>query len=107
MDKLWKAAERKFATMLGGERKPINGREGSDIEHRWLSPEVKVRSASIPRYILDWITQAVRGALVDQKKSRSAHLGVVIWHQKGAPYDEAIVMLRLSDFMDWFVGEAE
>ena len=94
----WKHVERKIAALLGGERVPITGRQrGSapDIEHPWLSLEVKHRT-SLPSWLLDAHDQAVKS-----KRSES-HLPVVVIHPKGKRYEESLVVLNFADFVEWF-----
>jgi len=93
----WKAVEREIAKRLGGERVPVTGRQrGSapDIEHPWLSVEVKHRKA-LPGWLLDAQAQADASAKPNQ-------LPMVVLHQKQMQYDDSVIMFRLSDFMEWF-----
>ena len=97
-DKTWKATERKLASRLGGKRVPITGRiRGSapDIEHSWLSLEVKHRK-QLPAWIYDAIDQAV-------KSNTGEQLPTVILHECGKRHDDDLVVLRLQDFEKWFV----
>ena len=99
-DKLWKRAEREIAERIGGKRVPVTGRgRGSepDIRHEWLSVEVKSRN-SIPAWIKDAMAQAVASIRGDQ-------LPIVVIHENGARYDDALVMVPLKDFTLWF-GDA-
>ncbi len=91
----WKQNERDIAKWLGGQRIPINGRAGPDIEAHWLVAEVKSRS-HVPAYLRDWLAQARTGAPVDK-------LPIVVIHQAGAPHREDLVLLSLDDFCDWFL----
>ena len=96
-DKAWKATERAIAAMLGGHRIPITGRQRgdvADIQHPWLSPEVKHRE-HLPRWIHDAMAQAVASA-------KSEQLPVVILHEKGARHRDDIISVRLGDWLDWF-----
>lgn len=93
----WKQAEREIANRLGGERVPVTGRQrGSapDIEHEWLSLEVKHRK-KLPGWMLDAIAQA-------ETSKRDEQLPMVVLHQNGQRYDDSVVMLRLKDFTRWF-----
>jgi hypothetical protein len=93
----WKAVERQIARRLGGQRVPITGRaRGSapDIAHPWLSVEVKSRR-KLPQWLLDALDQA-RAAANDQQ------LPIAILHKNGQRFSDAIVMMRLADFEDWF-----
>lgn len=93
----WKNAERKIASIVGGERVPVTGRQrGSapDIEHPWLSLEVKHRKA-LPEWLLDAMRQAVAS-------DKGGQLPMVVLHQKQMRYEDSVVLLRLSDFVEWF-----
>lgn len=95
--KTWKAAETAIARKLGGERVPVTGRaRGSapDIKHDWLSIEVK-HWRVFPCWIRDALAQAVASV-------RGNQLPVAILHQKGQRYDDALIVIRLSDFVAWF-----
>ena len=62
MSKTWKAVEREIAAIVGGTRNPVSGRQRgdkADIEHDWLSLEVKHRK-SLPDWLHDAIDQAVQ-----------------------------------------------
>lgn len=93
----WKHVERQIARILGGERVPVTGRQrGSapDIEHQWLSLEVKHRKA-LPAWMIDAMNQA-------DASNNGEQLSAVVFHAKQMKYDDSIVMVRLSDFVEWF-----
>ena len=94
----WKRDERKLAERLGGERVPVNGRgETSDIDHPWLAIECK-RRKQVPDWLMSAMTQARAGNRDGTK------LPVVLIHQAGRHYDNAMVVMRLADFEEWFGG---
>lgn len=91
----WKAAERKFAEILGGTRIPVTGRhnqETPDIEHPDLAIEVKART-SLPVLIKQSMQQA---ECAGEKHNR---IPIAIFHEKGKQFLDAYVIIRL----DWFV----
>lgn len=97
----WKNTERQIASILGGERVPVTGRQrGSapDIAHDWLSLEVKHRK-SLPEWLHDAMRQAVAS-------DRGNQLPMVVLHQKQQLYGDSYAVVRLKDFVDWF-GEVE
>lgn len=99
-DKTWKACERAIASLLGGERNPVSGRQRgdkADIRHEWLSPEVKHRD-KLPAWLFDALAQA-------EASKRGDQLPIVILHESGQRYSDSLVVLRLSDFVDHFGGE--
>lgn len=96
----WKACERRIAELLGGRRVPVTGRQRGDtpdIEHEALSIEVKSRK-SLPAWLMGALSQA-------QAASKNGKMPVVVLHQDHTPYTESLVLLRLSDFVDYLKGE--
>jgi hypothetical protein len=90
----WKRTERRIAALLGGTRVPVSGRQRGDqpdIEHPELSVEVKHRG-SIPGWLTDAMQQAEAAAGADQ-------LPIVVIHQAGSRYADALVVLKLSQFV--------
>lgn len=93
----WKSTERKIAERLGGRRVPITGRiRGSapDIEHEWLSIEVKHRK-TLPKWMADAMEQA-------QASKRGEQLPIVVLHENRQKFDDAYVVIRLEDFLTYF-----
>lgn len=98
MGKLWKAAERKIAALLGGRRVPITGRtrgDSPDIEHERYSIEVKHRE-SLPEWLMDAFAQADSAG---KKDSKTPPLSLVILHQKGQKYEDSLALMRVRDIM--------
>lgn len=95
-DKTWKHAERAVARRIGGERLSNHalGLRTPDCESDWLSVEVKHRKA-LPSWLLDALGQA-------RTNATPGKLPVAVLHQAGQRYDDALVVVRLSDFVDWF-----
>lgn len=94
-DKLWKSAERKIASLLGGQRVPITGRQrGSapDIAHPTLSLEVKHRE-NFPAWLLEALDQA------EQSMVSESQIPLAILHQKGMKYEDCLAVMRLSDLI--------
>ncbi len=60
----WKRCEGRFATLIGGTRIPITGREELDIDHRILAVEIKQRE-SLPQWCFG---KAVKQALTGAEK---------------------------------------
>lgn len=91
-DKTWKAAERKIAAMLGGKRAGPLGKRGPDVvgDIRW-APEVKTR-----KRLPAWLLTAMLQADLNSPKDKTP---IVILHEVGRDYDEALVLMRLGDFM--------
>lgn len=94
----WKNVEREVAARLGGERIPVSGRQrgdAPDISHDWLSIEVKHRKSAVPKWQLEGMKQA-------EASVRGNQLPILIIHAKGQRFDDCLVQLRLSDFVEWF-----
>jgi hypothetical protein len=92
--KSWKTAERRIADLLGGKRIPVSGRgrgDNPDVAHPTLAIECKSRK-KLPGWIHDAMLQAEASKGDDQ-------LPVVVLHQDRARYNEALVLLRLKDFL--------
>jgi hypothetical protein len=90
-----KGTERKIATLLGGRRVPVTGRQrgdAPDIDHPSLSIECKHRQ-SIPQWLTEAITQAHAAACAEQ-------LPIVVIHEHGPPYTDALVVTTLADFIE-------
>lgn len=98
-DKAWKSAERRAAKYIGGERNPVSGRQRgdkADIEHAWLSPEVKYGNKKIPLWLHDAMDQAIQSA-------KPRQIPCVILMDKGASIGDALICFRMSDAKDhWF-----
>ncbi len=98
-ERAWKRTEREIAGVLGGKRVPITGRSRGDVPdvaHFWLSVEVKSRR-TLPAWLLDAVSQARAAAAEHQ-------LPVAILHEQGARHNSDLVVMRLSDFREWFGG---
>jgi hypothetical protein len=96
-EKLWKAVERKICRYLGMERQPITGRiRGSapDGKSTWLAAEIKHRR-KLPTWLLEAMDQARAGA-------RDGQLPIAVLHQQRMEFPDCLVVLRASDFKDWF-----
>lgn len=96
-EKSWKRAERCIAAKLGGERVPITGRargDVPDVQAGWCTVEVKTRRR-LPLWLTEAVSQAEASAGDDQ-------LPIVVLHEHGARYSDAVVCMRLADFVSWY-----
>lgn len=93
-DRLWKSSERKIATLLGGTRAGPVGRRGPDVLHPHLAIEVKERRR-LPSWLLEAMAQAVFGA-------PAGKLPMVILHRAGDRYEDAMVIVRMKDWREWY-----
>jgi hypothetical protein len=93
--KNWKACERCIAELLGGVRVLVSGRargDAPDTEHPVFSVEVKA-GAKLPV----WIEGAMRQA---ESCARDGKTPVVVPHEDGRRYADALVMCRFSKFVE-------
>jgi hypothetical protein len=91
--RLDKHAERKVARLLGGDRVGYLG--GPDVVAGHLYVEVKTRR-HLPAWLLEAVAQA-KGYTDDQ-------LPIVVLHRAGDPYADALVVLRMEDYLQWHGG---
>ena len=97
MTSTWKDAERRVARKLGGKRVGCTGLETPDVVTEWLVVEVKHRQR-FPLWLTGALAQAVKHA-----KPEELPLAVLHEHRK----HDSLVVMRLSDFCDWFVSGGE
>lgn len=90
----WKAHERRMAKRLGGKRNGNRGTAAADVETGWASIECKHR-----KQLPAWLHDAMRQA---QAAAQPGQLPVVILHQLHQRSDNDFVVIRFSDFKDWF-----
>ncbi len=98
-DKLWKYSERRIAKRLGGKRIGNTGGNSPDILAGNLAIEAKEREI-VPKWLENAVAQADNNA-------QNGEIPVVILHQKGDRYDNALVIMRLKHFqqlLDDFVN---
>ncbi len=93
-DKPWKRAQRRIAELLGGQRVPVSGRgrgDVADIACDRLAVEVKSRK-TLPAWLEDALRQA-------EACAKGGQLPVVVLHEGGSRYADALVVTRLSSFV--------
>lgn len=69
-----------------------------DVELTWLSVEIKHR-----KKLPNWLEEAMIQA---ETNASDGKLPVVVLHEANRRHDNDLVMLRLSEFREWF-GEIE
>lgn len=74
-------------------RREQGGEMAARIEHAHLAIEVKSRK-QMPVFLVDAMAQA-------KASIRGNQTPVVVIHQHGNRYDDAMVVMRLNDFVDW------
>ena len=93
----WKNAEKKVAEYLGGERVTRGadfGKSDCDVRHPVFAIEVKERKL-VSQFLIDVVKQA-------DKYNNGRQLSIGVLHEKGERHDNDLVLVRLSDFRDWF-----
>jgi hypothetical protein len=96
-DKSWKAVERWMCALLGGTRDWEHGPECKDTG--MFAAEVKYRK-KIPNWLEEMVVQAERLANDNQ-------LPFVALFEHHRPRMDALVIIRLQDFYDWYVSEED
>lgn len=97
-DKFWKAVERRVAKLFGTERIGAkNGNNQPDFVNDWLVGEVVCHD--VPKWIRDEHRQALYHR---QSRNLWHHLPILVIHEKGEDELTDLVVLRLTDFVDWF-----
>lgn len=103
-DKAWKAWERRIAAIFGGTRRGAytgNGRQGkTDI----ICPGWAVECKLYSRPTWSVIQDAARQAESNAETNLDIPVGVV--KQKGALDRDALVVMRLEKFIEFFVNES-
>lgn len=93
----WKQFEWRCAKRLGLRRRPVTGidRGDGDVFNELFEVQCKVRKGQ-PSYLREWLSGIVATA-----KARG-RVGIVIWKESGTgrPDSEALVVLRLADWID-------
>jgi len=91
----WKSFERRVAKWLGGVRHPVTGeRAGADVETDLLVVQCK-KGYRLPKYLESWLGSITywRGEMATGKSP------VVVWQAKGARDKDALVVMRLDEFV--------
>ena len=94
-----------MARLLGGERVPVSGRTrgwAPDVAHPWLAIEVKSR-ARMPVLLDGAMDQAEKSAAWAMKRGDGDRLPIAVIHEKGSHMRNAVVVMRLGEFLDRFV----
>lgn len=95
-----KRTEKEIAKRMGGKRVGILGKSDVEIEqsfknHPLYSIEVKSR---LKAACISWMEQAIRNC-------QQGKTPIVRLHIKGKKYNDDIIMLRVTDFTNWFDKE--
>ena len=95
-EKAWKRFERTVAERVGGRRIPCTGldRDGADVIAKPFHYQCKLRRG-VPAYLTKWL------AGITATATQSGSTGVVVWRAPGTPNSDALVILRLADWVAW------
>ena len=93
-DKRWKAAERKIAERIGGQRIPLLGREGTDLSHPVFFIEVKSRKSIAPYLWTNFLSQILEAA----RLHKTDKVPAIAIHRPGMDYDDTLICFRAGDY---------
>lgn len=95
----WKRSERVIAKLLGGRRIPVTGidRHGADVVTDCFAVQVKT-GRNRPSYLKAWLNGICQTA--------GDKTGLVVWQASRERIEDAVVVMRLKDFIDWHGGHA-
>lgn len=91
----WKAAERRVAMDLGGQRIPVTGidRDGADVVTPMFHVQVKLRKA-LPAWLWTWLS----GICADAKPH--GKVGILILKKPRQADCDGLVVMSFRDFRD-------
>ena len=88
------AYEKRLAKMFNGERIIDQSKGGCDVKSDWLA--IEGFQKDIPEYIKEELGQAV----MDCENGKL--LPIAVWREKHKKDKDALVIVRLEDFIEWF-----
>ena len=91
------AYEKRLAKRFNGERIIDQSKKSCDVISDWLA--IEAFQKPIPKYLKDEMHQALYTA----RQYGWKHLPIAVWREKHKMDDEALVIIRLKDFEEWFV----
>lgn len=94
--KTWKAIELAICRRFGGRRTGPVGKDGPDcVGTKPFAVQVKHRK--VPQWLLDAMTQAILDSPI-------TWLPTLVLHPKGKSIDDSLVIIKLSDFEEYYLG---
>ena len=97
-DENWKKFERWVCKLFGGTRDWENPEECKDTG-MW-APEAKYRK-TLPKWLVGTDDSMMEQA---ERQAKDDQLPLVVLTTKGQPRMQALVIIRLQDFVDWYVS---
>lgn len=90
----WKRRERDVAKALNGRRRPVSGREQHepDVDSALFVCQVK-HGRRRPKHLQVWL-DGIRS------HAASNQVGIVVWCDNRESLSDAIVLMRMGDFVD-------
>ena len=92
----WKKIELAICRRFGGSRTGPVGKDGPDCVG--TAPfAIQVKHRKVPQWLLDAMTQAVLDSPI-------TCLPTLVLHPKGHSIDDSLVIIKLSDFEEYYLG---
>ena len=85
--------EKRYESILKAKRVIDQSGGYADLENDWLVAELFQKP--IPGYLKEELSQAVKCA--------GNRLPIAVWREKHKPDMEALVIMRLEDFREWYL----
>ena len=85
--------EKRMAELFKARRIIDQSGGSCDLINDWLA--VEIFQKPIPAYLKEELLQAIRSA--------GRRLPIAVWREKGKKDKDALVIMRLSDFMEWYI----
>lgn len=102
-DKAWKAYERRIAARFGGKRRGAytgaNGAGKTDV----IAPGWAIECKLLARPSYQQLLDACRQAEANRESALDIPVGVI--KRKGDLTDDSLVVMRLAEFEQYFIGD--
>ena len=89
------AYEKRLAKMFGGERIIDQSKKSCDVINNWLA--IEAFQKKIPDYLKEELHQALFTA-----QQYGGLLPIAIWREKHKKDKDALIIVRLEDWLEWF-----
>ena len=100
-DQVWKATERAICKIFGGGRSGPTGKNDCDCDEGTYPHAIEIKHR---KNVPAWLRDAMDQACVNARKRGMDWLPTLILHEHGRRYMDSYVIMRLSDYVDWYVG---
>ena len=87
------AYEKRYEKILKSKRIVDQSGGSCDLINDWLA--IEIFQKPIPAYLKEELEQAI--------KSAGRRLPIAVWREKGKKDKDALVIMRLKDFLVWYV----